>query len=98
MRKLALGSGPTLFGAVLPSIQMRAYLPRLGRTATDLWLVRSWRMMPSFFKVFFLMSGRSWKCGKKKNTSPADVAKSLSIFSDAREVVEMSKKTQVPPM
>ena len=37
-----------------------------------------------------------WK--EKKNTSPADVAKSLSIFSDAREVVEMSKKTQVPPM
>ena len=37
MRKLALGSGPTLFGAVLPSIQMRAYLQRLGRTATDFW-------------------------------------------------------------
>ena len=29
---------------------------------------------------------------RKKNTSPADAAKSLSIFSDVREVVEMSKK------
>ena len=35
---------------------------------------------------------------KKTQVPPMNEAKSLSIFSDVREVVEMLKKTQVPPM